>query len=52
MAKAIQEAKVRPVPSPNLWIRVSGTTRFGGEPVVQGIIRFDIHPQSIVRTNQ
>ena len=33
MAKAIQEAKVRPVPSPNLWIRVSGTTRFGGEPV-------------------
>ena len=33
MAKAIQEAKVRPVPSPNLWMRVSGTTRFGGEPV-------------------
>ena len=33
MAKAIQEAKVSPVPSPNLWMRVSGTTRFGGEPV-------------------
>ena len=33
MAKAIQEAKVSPVPSPNLWMRVSGTTRFGGDPV-------------------
>ena len=41
MAKAIQEAKVSPVPSPNLWIRVSGTTRFGGEPV-QEIKWFDI----------
>ena len=52
MAKAIQEAKVRPVPSPNLWIRVSGTTRFGGEPVVvQEIIRFDINQRSIVRTS-
>ena len=38
MAKAIQEAKVRPVPSPNLWIRVSGTTRFGGEPVCRQFI--------------
>ena len=41
MAKAIQEAKVSPVASPNLWIRVSGTTRFGGEPV-QEIKWFDI----------
>ena len=48
MAKAIQEAKVRPVPSPNLWIRVSGTTRVGGEPVVQEIIRFDVNQRSIV----
>ena len=38
MANAIQEAKVRPVPSPNLWIRVSGTTRFGGEPVCWQLI--------------
>ena len=41
MAKAIQEAKVSPVPSPNLWMRVSGTTRFGGEPV-QEVKGFDI----------
>ena len=38
MAKAIQEANVRPVPSPNLWMSVSGTTRLGGEPG-GGVIR-------------
>ena len=33
MAKAIQEAKVRPVRGPKFFSNTSGTTRFGGEPV-------------------
>ena len=44
IAKAIQEAKVSPVASPNLWIRVSGTTRFGGEPE-QAIMDFEFFQQ-------
>merc|ERR1719320_1795989 len=34
IAKAIQDAKVRPVPWPKLLINTSGTTRLGGDPVI------------------
>ena len=33
IAKAIQEAKVRPVSGPKFLFKLSGTTRLGGDPV-------------------
>ena len=34
MANAIQEANVSPVSSPKFVFRTSGTTKFGGDPVI------------------